>query len=110
MSGPPYETTVRSRSGERRISRTIDMGLRREPQPPMPMVMPSRNWATTSSSVSVLSGTKASLRELGVALVDERVARLVGHARQVELEGEALLEAVAALHVDGVDAVERFLG
>ena len=47
--------------------------------------------------------TRASarlLRELGVALVDERVAGLVGDARQVELVGEALLEAVAALHVD----------
>ena len=42
--------------------------------------------------------------------VDEGVAGLVGHAGQVELEGEALLEAVAALDVDGVDAVERLLG
>ena len=47
---------------------------------------------------------------VGVALVDEGVAQLVGHARQVELEGEALLEPVGALHVPQVDAVEALLG
>jgi len=54
-SGPPYATTVRSRRSERRIARTIDIGLRRDPQPPMPIVMPSRSSATTSSSVQRLS-------------------------------------------------------
>ena len=38
------------------------------------------------------------------------IAVLVGHARQVQLEGEALLEPVAALDVPEVDAVERLLG
>ena len=46
----------------------------------------------------------------GVALVDEGLAKLVAVAPQVELEGEALLEAVRAFHVDRVDHVERFLG
>ena len=37
------------------MARTIDIGLRREPQPPIPMVMPSSSSATTSSSVMRLS-------------------------------------------------------
>ena len=57
-SGPPYATTVRSVRSERRIARTIDIGLRREPHPAMPMVMPSRSSATTSSSVMRLSVTQ----------------------------------------------------
>ena len=52
----------------------------------------------------------AHCRGVGVALLDEGGPLLVGHAAHVELVGEALLEAVAALHVDGVDAVERLLG
>src|SRR5437899_980014 len=38
------------------------------------------------------------------------VAYLVGHAGEVELEGEPLLVPVAALDVPRVDAVERLLG
>ena len=38
-------------------------------------------------------------RTVGVALVDERVAVLVGDPGEVELEREALLEAVRLLHV-----------
>jgi hypothetical protein len=49
------------------------------------------------------------LRELDVALVDEHVARLVSDSGEVEFERESLLEAVALVHVDGVDAVERLL-
>jgi hypothetical protein len=45
-----------------------------------------------------------------LARLDEGVTRLVGDAGEVELERESLLVPVAALHVDGVDAVERFLG
>ena len=41
---------------ERSSSRTSDMGLRREPHPPMPMVMPLRSSDTTSASVVRLSG------------------------------------------------------
>src|SRR5437764_10862647 len=81
----------------------IVIGLRREPHPPMPIVIPSRSSATTSASVVLLSATS-------VRLLDEGVPSPVALAGQVELEGEALLEAVAALHVDGVDAVERLLG
>lgn len=33
-----------------------DMGFRRLPHPPMPIVMPERSSATTSSSVARLSG------------------------------------------------------
>ena len=39
------------------MARTMLIGLRREPQPPMPMVMPSRSSATTSSSDMRLSVT-----------------------------------------------------
>src|SRR4051794_15040164 len=98
-SGPPYATTVRSRRSERSISFRTDIGLRRLPQPPNPIVMPSRSSATTSASVVVLSATSHIL----LRLLHERVASAVALARQVELEGEALLEAVAALDVDGVD-------
>src|SRR5262245_60873380 len=54
-SGPPYDTRVSSLTDERRISRTIAIGLRREPQPPMPSVMPSRSSATISAVVVRLS-------------------------------------------------------
>src|SRR5205807_10268700 len=79
----------------------IDIGLRREPQPPMPIVIPSRSSATTSFSVVRLSA---------IRLLHEGVPGFVALAGEVELEREALLEAVAALHVDGVDAVQRLLG
>jgi len=46
---------VRSLRSERIISRTSDIGLRREPQPPMPIVIPSRSSAMTSCSVVRLS-------------------------------------------------------
>src|SRR5207249_2541809 len=65
--------------------------------------------ATTSSAAMRLSVMR-SFVERGVALVDECLTGLVGHTTEVQLEGEALLEPVAALHVDGVDAVERLLG
>ena len=39
------------------MARTMLIGLRRDPHPPIPMVMPSRNSATTSSSVIRLSTT-----------------------------------------------------
>src|SRR5215203_3441744 len=101
------------------MARTMLIGLRREPHPPIPMVMPSRSSATSSSSVARLSATMLPVRLLaicrslfggvGVALLDERVAQLVGDAREVELEGEALLEPVRALHVPEVDPVEALL-
>src|SRR3954454_5647942 len=91
------------------MARTSAIGLRRAPQPPMPMVMPSRSSPTTSSIDARLSATLVVLRPL-VAPLDERVTRAVRDAGQVELEGEALLEAVGPTHVDGVDAVERLLG
>src|SRR4051812_39676476 len=74
----------------------------------MPIVMPSRSSPTTSSIVALLSGIRRPFPLL--ALVDERVPRLVTGAREVELEGEALLEPVGPAHVDRVDAVERLLG
>ena len=90
---------MRSFSGERRIARTSDIGLRRDAQPPMPMVMPSRSSATTSSSVMRLSGITASNSASRLSTKASRASSLT--PGQVELEGEALLEAVAALHVDG---------
>src|SRR4051794_24302363 len=74
----------------------------------MPIVMPSRSSPTTSSMVALLSGIRRPFPLL--ALVDERVARLVTCAGEIELEGETLLEPVGPTHVDRVDAVERLLG
>src|SRR5512132_1287350 len=91
-SGPPWVTIVRSRRSLRAMARTSDIGLRRLAQPPMAMVMPDASRATTSSSVISLSAMSAG--RVGVAALDEGVPVLVGHPRQVELEGEALLEAV----------------
>ena len=54
---------------ERRISRTIDMGFRREPQPPMPIVIPSRSSETASHSVVRLSISAPLMR------VQDRCAR-----------------------------------
>src|SRR5580700_11016832 len=95
------------------MARTTAMGLRRDPQPPMPMVMPERSSPTMSSMVVRLSPTASSPRSrrgVGVALLDEGGPLLVGHAAHVQLVGEALLEAVAALDVDRIDPVERLLG
>src|SRR5512139_2360025 len=112
-SGPPYDTSVRSRSSDRKIARIRAIGLRREPQPPIPIVMPLCSDATISSTDIVLSmvGSALLLRRGGVAVAgDEAVAVLVAGAHQIELEREALLVAVAAVHVDRVDAVQRLLG
>src|SRR5262245_9324537 len=59
-SGPPYETTRRSFTDERASARTSAIGLRRDPHPPMPTVMPSCTSATMSSIVTRLSGTNAA--------------------------------------------------
>src|SRR4051794_34577407 len=83
----------------------IAIGFRREPHPPTPIVMPSRSSRTMSSTVARLSGIAGPL----VALVDERIARLVRDAGEVELECEALLEAVRPLHVNRIDPVQRLL-
>ena len=91
---------MRFLSGDRRMARTSAIGLRRDPQPPIPIVIPSRSSATTSSGViRVTAGP-----------VHERLARPVPGAGQVQLEGEALLVPVGALDVDRVDAVQRLLG
>src|SRR5262245_37381442 len=103
---------VKSRRFERAIARTIAIGLRLEPQTPIPIVIPSRNISTASSIVarlSVLTGGSCSLVERRRALLDERGARLVGCAGHVQLVGKALLVSVRALDVDRVDPVQRFL-
>ena len=46
------------------MARTSDMGLRREPQPPMPMVIELWSCATTSSSVINLSGMGPTVGEV----------------------------------------------
>src|SRR5688572_20256895 len=88
---------------ERRMARTSAMGLRREPHPPMPRVMPLRSSPTTSSRVMTLLSTC-------LTTIHKRLAGAVGHSAEVELEGEALLETVAALDVHRLDPVERLLG
>lgn len=54
-SGLPYETTVRSVTSDRSSALTRAIGLRRDPQPPMPRVMPLSRRETTCSAVIVLS-------------------------------------------------------
>ena len=95
---------MRSFSGERRIARTSAIGLRRDPHPPIPIVIPSRSSATISSGVTpCFPSARAACRR--------RPARAsVPGAGQVQLEGEALLVPVGPLHVDRVDAVQRLLG
>src|SRR6516225_6170274 len=94
------------------MARTTAIGLRRDPHPPMPMVIPERSSPTMPSTVVRLSAIafRSSSRRVGIALLHERGALLVGDAAHVELVGETLFEAVAALHVHRVDAVEGLLG
>src|ERR1700733_1977664 len=92
------------------MARITAIGFRREAPPPLPTVMPERSSPTMSSTVVRLSDIRPSLRGVGVALLDEGGPLLVGHAAHVKLVGEALLVAIAALDVDGVDAVEGLLG
>nr|BFE78655.1 hypothetical protein GCM10020093_012560 [Planobispora longispora] len=81
--------------------------MRREPQPPIPIVVPLSSEPTISSTVVTFDAACATgITPLG----DEGVAVPVARAHQVELEGEALLETVAAVDVDRVDAVQRLLG
>ncbi|CAM5260109.1 hypothetical protein SCALM49S_08039 [Streptomyces californicus] len=54
---------MRSVTGDRSRARTRAIGLRREPQPPIPTVMPLLSRPTTSSGVIVLS------RAYGAAVV-----------------------------------------
>ncbi len=55
-SGPPYDTMREVLHRRAASARTNAIGLRRDPQPPMPTVMPSCTSATTSSIVTRLSG------------------------------------------------------
>src|SRR3954447_18428831 len=93
------------------MARMIDIGFRLLPHPPIPIVIPSLSWATTSSSVNLLSfiASCRSLVELRIPLGDKGVACFVTHSRQVQLEREPPLEPVGPLHVDRVDAVQRLL-
>src|SRR5450755_4323198 len=95
------------------MARTRAIGLRREPQPPMPIVMPEPSWPTISSAVITLPVMTVPVTRPPSASsgpVHERLARLVGDTGQVELEGETLLVPVRAPDVDRVDAVQRLLG
>ena len=84
---------------ERAIARTIDIGLRRAPHPPMPTSCPSAarrppppRWRACRATV----GGRRSSGGVGRSALDEGVPVLVGDPRQAQLEGEALLVAVAA--------------
>src|SRR6185437_16910424 len=103
------------------MARTTAIGLRRDPQPPMPMVMPERSSDTISSTVVRLSATLLPfwpppsaggapvVVDHCLSLLDEGRPLLVGDPPHVQLVGEPLLEPVAPLHVDRVDAVHRLL-
>src|SRR5690349_18994816 len=93
-SGPPQLTTVRP--------------ARRTP-PADAEVAAGAHLGDGGLFGAALVGHRLRLRVRG-ALLDERVTVLVGHPREVQLEGEALLVAVRALHVPEVDAVEALLG
>src|SRR5215813_10664348 len=84
------------------MARTSAIGLRRDPQPPIPTVMPERSSPATSSALMTVTRSPLS--------VDESLACRVGDPGQVELVGEPLLVPVGTLDVDGVDAVQRLLG
>ena len=63
---------MRSFADDRQSARTRAIGLRREPQPPMPTVMPSCTSATISSMVTRLSGTTRYSILLGWQIVGAR--------------------------------------
>src|SRR5690348_15845104 len=83
------------------MARTSAIGLRRDPQPPIPTVMPERSSPATSSALRTVTRSPVP--------VDERLAGRVGDPGEVELEGAPLLVPVGALDVDRVDAVQRLL-
>src|SRR5262249_34454037 len=78
-SGPPYDTTRSSFADDRASARTNAIGLRREPHPPMPTVMPSRTSATMSSIVTRLSGTTTGDRRRRGPDAVELASGNVGH-------------------------------
>src|ERR1700682_4222598 len=107
------------------MARTKAIGLRRDPQPPMPIVLPSRRSATAASRVVLLSVIlppvvpcaarvgpsllPAESRLLPFGCACERVAVLVRYSREVELERKALLHAVTGVHPLHVYQVQRLL-
>src|SRR5262249_31590624 len=101
-SGPPYDTISRSFSLDRRMARTSAIGLRRDPQPPIPIVMPERSSPATSSGL--MTATPSALP------VPARPPGPLGGGGEAELEREPLFVPVRALDVDGIDAVQRLLG
>src|SRR5436190_11855799 len=77
-SGPPYETMRRSFTDDRASARTNAIGLRRDPPPPMPTVMPSCTSATMSSMVTRLSGTRSKVSP-------GRTERQIVHSASVDI-------------------------
>src|SRR5690242_11599458 len=93
------------------------IGLRRDPQPPMPMVIPLCTDDTASSRVVLLSDITSPLAllvpaasRLSLLGTRERVPVFVGDAGQVEFEREALFHAVPRGDRLDVDEVQRLLG
>ena len=82
------------------MARTMDMGLRREPQPPIPIVIPSRSSATTSSSVRRLS--------VVTGFLPASVARASsGAGVRFSSKTRPISRRKRAPRVDGVDGVQR---
>ncbi|GAA0898006.1 hypothetical protein GCM10009557_73070 [Virgisporangium ochraceum] len=78
-------------SPDRRIARTNDIGLRREPQPPMPMVMPDDAELDLRIAPGPRFGVDGTFERylrmpyvLPVPQVREAVARLAGARHLVE--------------------------
>src|SRR5271165_5876727 len=92
---------VRSARSDAAIALTSAIGLRRDPQPPIPMVIPDRSSPTTSAVVMTLGPLPP---------VNERLPGPVGDSGQVKLKGEPLLVPVGPAHVYWLDAVQRLLG
>src|SRR4051794_32314423 len=103
-----------TRGARRSSSATVGGSMtRRSPVPKRDAIVRASFWCCSglgpAPSMPQPQKRRLPTSDVGVALVDERLAQLVAVAREVELEGEALLEAVRTLHVDGVDHVQRFL-
>src|SRR6058998_2395355 len=102
---------VRSLSGERRISRTRAIGLRRGPQPPMPTVMPSFSCATTSAALICLSAMASSplLRDAEVVAPQTHAGELL-HGVRAPVDHRAAaavldVEVRRRLHVEGSHSI-----
>ena len=82
--------------------------MRRDPQPPMPIVMPLSIADDGFVEGGPLVGHALLLDPLAVP--DERVAVFICHAGQVQFERKALLHPVTGVHLLHIDEIQGLLG